>query len=764
MLLGPWFLVGRQPQRDFAEPCPYNFYDSNILTEQIALEFDGEPCRVSGRVMFRNPAPYGARLAGSTDFSHMLSWQQTEFLLKGVYLGLLVMIAWLVPDAEELAFIGLGTVGGLALFLGVAAVRKYREGFRPRGNWLGYLAFMLLENPGMVYAGLIVGLATGTAFTFNHFRGENAISLESLWPVLGGGVLGAIFYNLRHVRLPLYRLWLSLALALLLIGGAMAFYYYNPTALSDQQRGMIGLLLLLGIPGFFLLTFAGLVEESEIEIAAMCAALGVGTWALLAASAHPAGAALVVLLPAGIFFIYSSRILPWLRVFKHYLRGMSYRRMGKTRLALLSLGRCCNWSQATAWPVRDVGFAPRSRFRLAANAARSGAVPALRFLPGVHQPNAANEAKPSPAGRDHQDARFDRNRAAGQGRRSARIGGPSPDCTSTISTRRPGLLISILQLPQYYTPERQSIHYAAWLLALQGHPEMAKRVGQAPLPMPGERMDAIAAVETQIGKTPDDPTAVALKRQLYAELTEREYYSIAQPGQPLPIFNHEYARDVGTALLADPLGWHARPRVPAHRRPRPAAASRPPLHSDRPGPREVRRQGRHVAELSERHADRPIGRRPEPSTRRQGSRSSPPSKRSANRRSPRNGSTPPSKRSSSTAKTKTPASRPTACWPICSRRSTTFGCAGTAASTPCRTTRKTRTCSPARTAITIRSQPADLQARMEKRAKWFDPAVLPGQGPLGTGQGGSRRGAARLGRPFDAARPRRQPAATPPAG
>ena len=33
-----------------------------------------------------------------------------------------------------------------------------------------------------------------------------------------------------------------------------------------------------------------------------------------------------------------------------------------------------------------------------------------------------------------------------------------------------------------------------------------------------------------------------MKRQLYAELTEREYYSIAQPGQPLPIFNHEYAQ------------------------------------------------------------------------------------------------------------------------------------------------------------------------------------------------------------------------------
>ena len=94
-------------------------------------------------------------------------------------------------------------------------------------------------------------------------------------------------------------------------------------------------------------------------------------------------------------------------------------------------------------------------------------------------------------------------------RRSAPTGGPSPDLHEHNYDEAARLLICILQLPQYYTPERQSIHYAAWLLALQGHPEMAKRVGQALLPMPGQRMDAIAAVETQIGKTPDDPTAVA---------------------------------------------------------------------------------------------------------------------------------------------------------------------------------------------------------------------------------------------------------------
>src|SRR4051794_10917952 len=92
----------------------------------------------------------------------MLRWEQTEFLLKGIYLGLLVMIAWQKPTWEELGYVALYTVGGLALFLGVAAFRKVREGYKVSGNVLGFLLFLVLEHPGLVYAGLLVGLSFGT--------------------------------------------------------------------------------------------------------------------------------------------------------------------------------------------------------------------------------------------------------------------------------------------------------------------------------------------------------------------------------------------------------------------------------------------------------------------------------------------------------------------------------------------------------------------------------------------------------------------------
>src|SRR5262249_7029005 len=96
----------------------------------------------------------------------MLRWEQTEFLLKGVYLGLLVLIAWQKPTIEDLGQIGLYTIGGLLLCLTVAAVRKVREGYRIHGRLLGFVLFLVLENPGLVYAGLLLGLSAGTFLTF----------------------------------------------------------------------------------------------------------------------------------------------------------------------------------------------------------------------------------------------------------------------------------------------------------------------------------------------------------------------------------------------------------------------------------------------------------------------------------------------------------------------------------------------------------------------------------------------------------------------
>src|SRR5260370_27643068 len=90
-----------------------------------------------------------------------MRWQQTEFLLKGIYLGLLLYVALQAPTWPEIGYVAGFTLGGLALSLGVAAVHKLREGYRVRGRPVAFVLFLVLENSALVYARVLLGLAVG---------------------------------------------------------------------------------------------------------------------------------------------------------------------------------------------------------------------------------------------------------------------------------------------------------------------------------------------------------------------------------------------------------------------------------------------------------------------------------------------------------------------------------------------------------------------------------------------------------------------------
>ena len=506
----------------------------------------------------------------------MLTWQQSEFLLKGVYLGILVMIAWMVPRPVEIGMIAVFTLVGLASFLGFAAYRKIREGYSIKGRWLAFFIYLLLENPGMVYAGLLIGLSVGTGLTF-EFRDATSdpVPLDAIWPVVGGAVLGMIFYGLRNFRQPMHRLYAGFGIVAVLVGGFIAFYLFRNDIFGMRRNeaiDAIGLLLLLGLPGFYLLTFSGLVEESEIEIGAMCATLGIAIFTIRSFLSEVVGISPVVggaaiLIPLGIFFVYTTRVMPRLRVFKHALRGMSYRQMGQTPQALASLNRALQFDPKNAlarqqmWALhRDLNFADLKN--------QPDLVPLLNFEFCLERISVMLQTKP---------ADDELNEAM---RMLDLITHEKPALTPICAYWRAigclharqydeaaKQLFSVLELPQYNTPERRSIHFAAWQLAMFGHPEMGRLVAMPLLAKPGQRMDAIAAVETQLAKTPDDAGAWDMKRQLYADLREEEYWTLNQPGQPATPFNHAYAQQLGLALLDDPAQWRrgcAYLRIAAH--------------------------------------------------------------------------------------------------------------------------------------------------------------------------------------------------------
>ena len=74
--------------------------------------------------------------------------------------------------------------------------------------------------------------------------------------------------------------------------------------------------------------------------------------------------AIGLLLPLVLYVVYTKRVLPGLRVFKHTLRGLSYARLGRYRPALISLRRAVQLdptnrlARETLWEVhRDLDAA-----------------------------------------------------------------------------------------------------------------------------------------------------------------------------------------------------------------------------------------------------------------------------------------------------------------------------------------------------------------------------------------------------------------------
>src|SRR5262245_36523084 len=122
------------------------------------------PIRPRSRYLHRSPTASEPQRDGP-----IMRWLQTEYLLKGVYLGLVLYAALQQAAAHEhawdaLARVNLLALGGLVLALLLAGLSKMREGYRIRGRLLIFVLFLLLESPTLVYAGILGGTLAGIAW------------------------------------------------------------------------------------------------------------------------------------------------------------------------------------------------------------------------------------------------------------------------------------------------------------------------------------------------------------------------------------------------------------------------------------------------------------------------------------------------------------------------------------------------------------------------------------------------------------------------
>jgi tetratricopeptide (TPR) repeat protein len=477
-----------------------------------------------------------------------MRWQSTEYILKGVFLGLLLFAALQEPDWPKTGLIAICLGCGLAAGLIMAAITWRRRGVRIGGQILAYVLFLLLESPKLIYAGLLGGLIGGIVIT----RGDELAIKLLAGCLAAGGVIGLALGELRQLRYPYARLGVALGVAAALTFAALVYLENTPDLIRRPR--MLGVHLLLGLPFFYLLVFAGEAEESEAEIAAICASMAVGVWLLQLTPTLPA---VGLLLPLGIYYVYTVRVLPGLRVFKHVLRGYSYYRMGRIRDALRSFHRAVELDPKNATARKGLasvhrGIDPR---KLAGDTETL----ALIDLDLCVDRAAGLLWESAPTADQLDEARQLLDLVESQ-RPAKRPEVEYWRAIAAMRAKRPdqaaGFLNHLLD-PSAWTaieaPARQSVLLLAWQLALLRSSDLAARAGHQQLALPDRRMEAIAAAERCLAFNAKDADAWELKRVLYDKITVADYD--AAPPKADGAFDFGYVRELALALLNDPARW-----------------------------------------------------------------------------------------------------------------------------------------------------------------------------------------------------------------
>lgn len=475
-----------------------------------------------------------------------------EFILKGVFLGLWAAVAFrqspAAPNTSELWNHFFWTLTGLGVGCVFAAGELILRGHRPWRNPLAFLVLVLLEGSYWIYLGIVGGLAASLirsqlATPELPEGGRNWLG----YCVIAGAVLGYGLMQLRGVRDWRWRFSLAALVGIGLVVVAVMYLDESGWLQNPEARRAFGLFILAGLPFFYLLGFCGVTEESEVEIAALCAGLGVGIHLLQFPANVPS---LGFLLPVGLYVIYITKWITGLRGFKHTLRGYNFLLANQFKPALLSFRRARQIDSKNALAAQGLLQVHRKLdpIQLESDPELSTLLD-FGFCLDRAESLLVGERTPTTAERTEAGKLIDltqRYRPALSPRISY--------LRAILATHEKqfdeaaGHLKTLLDpANQAEARQRDPFVFAAWDLALRLHPELIKRLGEAELSAPGRRMDAIAAIERQLVRFPNDSTAQELKTVFYAGLTESEYLAAS----PRREFSFDYVEQLGLALVDD---------------------------------------------------------------------------------------------------------------------------------------------------------------------------------------------------------------------
>ena len=471
-----------------------------------------------------------------------------EYLTKGLTLGVLGYLGWKGQLGASVWVYGLLLLG-LILAVLLAHQRTCQLGIKSQSWTLTYFSYLLLEYPRLVFTGVLAGLLVGYVGITIVWPGWHELDL--VWAIGIGLVLGLLLLAIRTLAQNQLRRWAVLALGAAVIAGFVLYLYRDHFAGVDPK--LFGLHLLLAIPIFYLLTIAGRIEETEIEIGLICVLLGLALWVMLG----PSFQLMAMLIPLVIYMGYTQYLLKNMQAFKNLLHGMGHARQGSTIEALTSLKRALQYAPASPaarqelWKVhrqidlRQVHQDPRLLqlidFELCLQRARQ-----LLFAEMV-SPEQVAEAK------QLLDLVLDQRPAL---RPAVLYYRAVADTHRGEYEKAASSLLELLEGKNFGPEEansRATVLVPAWQLALLQHRELRQRVGE-PLLAQGKRMAAIADLE-QASTSGEDLTA--LKKKLYADVTLAEYQREAgqELTQKAAYFDHKWVYEQGLELLEDPTRY-----------------------------------------------------------------------------------------------------------------------------------------------------------------------------------------------------------------
>ena len=492
-------------------------------------------------------------------------WWNLEYLLKGVYLGLLLYGAAALGLSEGtnwtgLAYVSLFPWAGLILALVVAAITQRAALVRP-GPMIAKFGYLLLEQPQLMQAGLFGGMVLGS-FSVAGALGDD----RNAWLLLflgGATILGVTIAAAKLIPDRLVRVIL-LTLIGFVVSGALVWLFLkgipegviSASFKSLQHPVVAGCAIMIGLPGCYLLGFVGLVDETEGEVALLSMLLGVGLWLL--PFDNPAFRSLITLAPAILYLLYTVRVLPGVRSFKQALRGHNLQSLGRKKGAMLAYRQALSANPGHKWAGKSFW--------------------------DLHQNLSVDEIRSDPDWQKLVDGRLCVQRAG------EILGGAKPsteklqEALGLLSlvrelkpTWEPAILywtavgeihrgqtdiaakmLETLLDPSHFdqdNPARGEVLVRAWLLTLIWHKKLRETIGEKQLELPGRRIEAIRAVDNHL-RMVEDQDVWTLKRLIYSGLDEAQY-NLARDGGLVSgtIADPEYLQEIGKAQLDSPDDW-----------------------------------------------------------------------------------------------------------------------------------------------------------------------------------------------------------------